>query len=245
MARSPVPTSATVPSNADPRNEGPLLSSLTSAGGRPDLGASFTSSPQIVTHRLAAPRGSRLARALLRLAGWELVFDGLPARQGVIIAYPHTSNWDFIVGVLAKWSLGLHFAFWGKDSLFRVPLFGRWLRWLGGVPVDRFNASGIVGEMARRFQWAREHDEFLWLALAPEGTRKYQPHWRSGFYQVTVQTGVPLGLVFFDYGRKRIGVERFLLLSGDRHADLAAIAQAYQNVSGKHPALAAPIVFKG
>lgn len=210
-----------------------------------DPSAHSTASPQIVTTRLPAARGSRLARALLRLAGWQLVYDGLPARQGIIIAYPHTSNWDFIVGVLTKWSLGLHFAFWGKDSLFRIPLFGPWLRWLGGIPVDRFNASGIVGEMAQRFQQARERDEFLWLALAPEGTRKYQPHWRSGFYQVAVQTGVPLGLAFFDYARKRIGVECFMLLSGDRDADLAAIAQAYQYASGKHPALAAPIVFKG
>jgi 1-acyl-sn-glycerol-3-phosphate acyltransferase len=203
------------------------------------------SSPQIVKTRLPAPRGSRLARALLRLAGWELVFDGLPARQGVMIAYPHTSNWDFIVGVLAKWSLGLHFAFWGKDTLFRVPGFGRWLRWLGGIPVDRFNARGIVGDMVDRFGRAREHDDFLWLALAPEGTRKYQAHWRSGFYQVAAQAGVPLALAFFDYRRKRIGVEVFLQLSGDREADVAAIAKAYAHATGKHPEWAAPIVLKG
>ena len=208
---------------------------------------SFRSSsrPQIITTRLPAPRGSRLARALLRLAGWELVFDGLPARQGVIIAYPHTSNWDFILAVLAKWSLGLRFAFWGKDTLFKVPLFGPWLRWLGGIPIDRFNASGIVGEMVERFETANAKDEFLWLALAPEGTRKYQPYWRSGFYQVAVQAEVPLALAFFDYQRKRIGVEVFLQLSGDREADLAAIAKAYEHASGKHPEWAAPIVLKG
>lgn len=224
MARSTVPTSATVPSRDK----------------------HFSSSPQIITTRLPAPRGSRFARALLRLAGWQLVFDGLPARQGVIIAYPHTSNWDFVVGILAKWSLGLHFAFWGKDALFKVPLFGTWLRWLGGIPVDRVNASGIVGEMAGRFQAARAKDEFLWLALAPEGTRRHQPHWRSGFYQVVLQSGVPLALAFFDYRRKRIGVGCFLNLSGDREADLAAIAEAYRDTAaGRHPSLAAPIVFRG
>lgn len=202
-------------------------------------------SPQIITTRLPATRGSRLARWLLHRAGWELVYDGLPARQGVMIAYPHTSNWDFIVGILTKWALGWHFAFWGKDTLFKVPLFGAWLRWLGGIPVDRFNASGIVGEMVRRFDAAREKDEFLWLALAPEGTRKYQPHWRSGFYQVAVQAQVPLALAFFDYQRKRIGVEVYLRLSGDREADLAAIASAYDRASGKRPEHAAPIVLKG
>jgi 1-acyl-sn-glycerol-3-phosphate acyltransferase len=188
--------------------------------------------------------GSSLARALLRLAGWRVQFDGLPARQGVLIAYPHTSNWDFVVGVLAKWAMGLPVTFWGKDSLFRVPLFGPWLRWLGGIPVDRFNASGVVSDMTSRFEQARAKDEFLWLALAPEGTRRWQPHWRSGFYQVALRAGVPLGLAFFDYGRKRVGVLGFVRLTGDRDTDLAAIGTAYAGVAGKHPALAAPIVFK-
>jgi 1-acyl-sn-glycerol-3-phosphate acyltransferase len=198
----------------------------------------------MLAERLPAPRGSRLARALLRLAGWELVFDGLPARQGVVIAYPHTSNWDFVVGVLAKWALGLQLAFWGKDSLFRVPLFGRWLRWLGGIPVDRFNACGVVADMTGRFREAREHDRYLWLALAPEGTRRYQAHWRSGFYQVAVDAGVPLGLAFFDFPHRQIGVKAFIRLSGDRDADLKAIAAVYDGVAGKHPELAAPIAFR-
>lgn len=202
------------------------------------------SSVELTGRRLPAPRGSRLARALLRLAGWELVFDGLPARQGILIAYPHTSNWDFVVGVLAKWSLGLHLSFWGKDSLFRLPLFGRWLRWLGGIPVDRFNASGIVADMVVRFRQACAQDDFLWLALAPEGTRRLQPHWRSGFYQVAVQAGVPVGLAFFDYRSKRVGVQDFLRLGGERQADLAAIAGAYDGVVGRHPGLAGPIVLK-
>ena len=188
--------------------------------------------------------GSRLARALLRAAGWRVQFDGLPARQGVLIAYPHTSNWDFVVGILAKWAMGLSVTFWGKDSLFRVPLFGAWLRWLGGIPVDRFNARGVVSDMARRFEQARDKDEFLWLALAPEGTRGYQPHWRSGFYQVALQAGVPLGLAFFDYRRKRVGVLGFVRLTGDREADLTTIGAAYDGVAGRHPALAAPVVFK-
>lgn len=178
---------------------------------------------------------------LLRWAGWQLVFDGLPARQGVIIVYPHTSNWDFIVGILAKWALGLQVAFWGKDSLFRVPVFGPWLRWLGGIPVDRSRANGIVGEMVARFQAARERDEFLWLALAPEGTRSHGPHWRSGFYQVARQAGVPVGLAFFDYRRRRVGLLGYLQLGGDRAADIAAIAGHYADAHGKRPEQAAPI----
>jgi 1-acyl-sn-glycerol-3-phosphate acyltransferase len=197
-----------------------------------------------VPERPVQLQGSRLARLALRLIGWELVFSGLPAGQGVLLGYPHTSNWDFVVSLLAKWGLGLNVHFWGKDSLFRIPVFGAWLRWLGGVPVDRSSANGVVGSMARRMAQARVDGEMFWLALSPEGTRKYQDSWRSGFYQLALQAEVPVGLMFFDYGRRRIGVDHFLRLSGDAAADLAAIATAYDGVRGKRPAQAAPIRLK-
>ena len=78
--------------------------------------------PVLLPERAVQLHGSRVARALLQLAGWRVVFDGLPARQGVLIVYPHTSNWDFVVGVLAKWCVGIPVTFWGKDSLFRLAL---------------------------------------------------------------------------------------------------------------------------
>jgi 1-acyl-sn-glycerol-3-phosphate acyltransferase len=185
--------------------------------------------------------GSVLAQAMLRLAGWRLRFKGLPARQGVLIVYPHTSNWDFVVGILAKWGIGITVTFWGKDSLFRLPLFGPWLRWLGGVPVDRASANGIVGQMARELVAAREQDRFLWLALAPEGTRRLASAWRSGFYHVAREAQVPLGLVFLDYGRREVGVEHFMMLSGDVAADMAQIRQHLSPRTGRHPERAAPI----
>ncbi len=189
-------------------------------------------------------RGSALARAVLGLAGWRVVFDGLPAAQGVIIVYPHTSNWDFVVGILAKWTVGIHVTFWGKDSLFRLPLFGRWLRYLGGVPVDRKNASGIVGQMAEALKQAKAEGRFLWLALAPEGTRSPGEGWRSGFYHVVTAAAVPLALVSLDYARREVGFRRFLELSGDPAADMAAIAQGFGAVHGRRPQHAAPIRFK-
>ena len=188
-------------------------------------------------------RGSRLARAVLRLFGWRVRFEGLPAAQGVAVAYPHTSNWDFVVGLLAKWAIGFPITFWGKDTLFRVPLFGAWLRWLGGIPVDRGAPQGIVGQMAARLREARERDEFLWLALAPEGTRSLTAGWRSGFYQVAVQADVPLALAFFDYGRKEVGVDSFWRLSGDRVQDIAVIAACLAERRGCRPQLASPIRF--
>jgi 1-acyl-sn-glycerol-3-phosphate acyltransferase len=194
-----------------------------------------------VTERPIQLQGSRLARGALRLAGWRVQFDGLPARQGVLIVYPHTSNWDFVVGVLAKWTIGIPLAFWGKDTLFDLPMFGRWMRWIGGVPVDRHNPSGAVGAMVSRFAVARERDEFLWLALSPEGTRSYRDSWRSGFYQVALQAGVPLGLAFFDYPERCVGVDSFIRLAGDVVSDMAAIEARLGRHLGCKPELAAPV----
>jgi hypothetical protein len=187
-------------------------------------------------------RGSRLALALLRLAGWQLDFNGLPARQGVLVVYPHTSNWDFPVGMLAKWAMGFPANFWGKDSLFRIPLFGRWLSWIGGVPVDRAAPGGIVPDMVQRLRAARERDDFYWLVLAPEGTRAWRPAWRSGFYRVTVGADVPLGLAHIDYARRRVGVHSCLRLSGEVEADMAEIARRLGPARGYRPEQASPIL---
>lgn len=186
-------------------------------------------------------RGSALARALLALAGWRVEFDGLPGRQGVVIVYPHTSNWDFVIGLLAKWTLGFPLSFWGKESLFRLPLFSHWMRWIGGVPVDRHNPRGVVGQMVDRFQAAKANDEFFWLALAPEGTRSHAPHWRSGFYQVASRAEVPLGLAYFDYARRVVSAQRFIRLSGDVDADMAVIEAYLGHRRGRKPHLAAPV----
>lgn len=186
-------------------------------------------------------RGSRLARGVMRLAGWRVQFDGLPTRQGVLIVYPHTSNWDFVVGLLTKWAIGIPVAFWGKDTLFAMPLFGRWMRWVGGVPVDRHNPRGAVGAMVSRFGEARQRDEFLWLALSPEGTRGYRDSWRSGFYQVALQAEVPLALAYFDYAERRAGIDSFIRLSGDVARDMAAIEARLGQRCGRKPELAAPV----
>ena len=186
-------------------------------------------------------QGSAVARGILKLTGWRLCFNGLPARQGVFVVYPHTSNVDFFFAILAKWAIGVPVTFWGKASLFKLPLAGRWLRWLGGVPVDRASANGIVGQMARELAAAREQGRFLWLALSPEGTRHHSQAWRSGFYHVAHQARVPVGLVFLDYARREVGVEHFLMLSGDKEADLAKIRQQLAHRAGRHPERAAPI----
>jgi 1-acyl-sn-glycerol-3-phosphate acyltransferase len=186
-------------------------------------------------------RGSRVARALLRLAGWRLQFDGLPAAQGVAVLYPHTSNWDFVIGILAKWATGMPVSFWSKDSMFRVALFGRWLRWLGGLPVHRDQRGGVVGQTVQAMQAAREEGRVLWLALTPEGTRARVDGWRSGFYHVALGAGVPVGLGVLDYGRRVVGIDSFWRLSGDPDADMATFALRLADCRGFHHRLAAPV----
>lgn len=186
-------------------------------------------------------RGSRFARWLLQLFGWRVVFEGLPTPQGVVIIYPHTSNWDFVVLVLAKWAVGLQASFWGKDTLFRIPLFGRWLRWIGGIPVLRNAPQGVVGQAIEALQQARQQGKILWLGLSPEGTRKPTARWRSGFYQTALGAQVPLGLVRLDYAQREVRVMDFVTLTGDSAHDMAQIRQAYAGVVAYRPAWMAPI----
>jgi len=186
-------------------------------------------------------QGNALARTLFGWLGWKIHFEGLPGRQGVLIVYPHTSNWDFFILILAKWAVGLPVKFWGKDSLFKLPLIGRWMRWVGGVPVERHAKQGAVGAMTRNLNEAKKADTFFWLALAPEGTRKWLPGWRSGFYQVAVRAQVPLGICCVNFPQKTVWVNRFLNLSGQPSDDMQRIAQALTGAVGKHPAQAAPI----
>lgn len=189
--------------------------------------------------------GSGLARRVLGWFGWQVLADGLPARQGIVIVYPHTSNWDFVVLLLAKWALGFSVKFWIKDTLFRIPLLGTWLRWLGGVAVNRRAAHGIVGSMVDTLKQNQAQDSFFWLALTPEGTRKWTPGWRSGFYQVARGANVPMGLCAIDYATKTVDVTRFYKLSGDVDADMQSIAQALSGTVGYHPESAAPIRIEG
>ena len=186
-------------------------------------------------------QGSRLARKLLQWAGWTVHFEGFPTLQGVIVGYPHTSNWDFVLMVLVKWATGLQVKFLAKDSLFRYPLFSRWLRHLGGVPIDRSAAHGVVAELVRMMREEQAQQRYFWLALSPEGTRKRTEGWKSGFYQVAVQTGVPVCLLRIDYGQQRVDFRQIVQLSGDLANDYARIAAAYEGVQGFHVAQAAPI----
>ncbi|WP_291914090.1 1-acyl-sn-glycerol-3-phosphate acyltransferase [Limnohabitans sp.] len=187
-------------------------------------------------------QGSRLARWTLKMLGWRLDFEGFPARQGVAIVYPHTSNWDFPIGMLAKWALGVPARFWGKDSLFKLPVIGAWMRWVGGIPIDRSSSRGVVGQMVHVFDQYKQNDQLLWLGLAPEGTRSFTPGWRSGFYQLALGAQVPLALVKLDWGQRRFSVVDFYDLTGQVERDYAHMAQVFEGVKGFHEHQMGPIL---
>jgi len=202
----------------------------------------LSTAPLVLTGPLQ-PHGreSRLARRVLGLFGWTVNAPGLPAEQGVILVYPHTSNWDFVIGLMAKWAIGIELRFWGKDSLFKAPLLGHWMRWIGGVGVDRSSSHGIVADTVRQMQAAAARGERFWLAAAPEGTRSLATGWRSGAYQVAVQAGVPVGLCYFDFREQVVSLTRFVRLTGDAQADFTAFADYFGQRVGKRPELASPI----
>jgi 1-acyl-sn-glycerol-3-phosphate acyltransferase len=194
------------------------------------------------THHPVQFQGSRLARWVLHRLGWRLEFEGFPARQGVAIVYPHTSNWDFPIGMLAKWALGIPAHFWGKDSLFKFPVLGAWMRWVGGIPIDRSSSRGVVGQMVHVLEAHKKNDQLLWLGLAPEGTRSLTPGWRSGFYQLAVGAKVPLALVKLDWGQRCFSVVDFYELTGQVDPDYAHMAQVFEGVKGFHEDQMAPIL---
>jgi 1-acyl-sn-glycerol-3-phosphate acyltransferase len=186
-------------------------------------------------------RGSALARNMLRLLGWKVHFQGFPTLHGIAVVYPHTSNWDAPVMFLAKWACGVQVMFWGKDTLFRIPLLGRWLRWIGGVPVNRTTKGGVVGQVVALFAHHQADNTYFWLGLAPEGSRRHNPGWRSGFYQTACKAQVPLCLIKLDYGLREISIRDFMHLTGDARIDMLAIAHIYEGVQGFVPANASPV----
>lgn len=182
----------------------------------------------------------RLALRALHALGWQMQFKPLPGPRGIAVVYPHTSNWDFVIGVLGKWTLNLPFRWLAKHTLFKIPLLGRWFTYLGGAPVDRSAPQGLIQAQAD----AMLKEDWYWVAITPEGTRGYKPSWKSGFYQLAMAAKVPLVLVYIDYPNKTLGLTEHVWLSGDEEQDMAAIRAGFAGHLGKHPELMAPIVLR-
>jgi 1-acyl-sn-glycerol-3-phosphate acyltransferase len=188
------------------------------------------------------PRLSLLRRAalgLLRLVGWRSVMVWPPEPRGVIIVYPHTSNWDFVIGMLFRIGHGLPANWIGKTEMFPWPFTGL-LKWLGGIPVDRKRAAGVLDALLEEFR----RRDWIWVAITPEGTRSHTEHIKSGFYQLAVAADVPVALGYIDYGSRTVGIDTYLRMSGDREADLAKIGEFYAGKRARRPELAGDLRFR-
>ena len=172
-------------------------------------------------------------RAILRLSGWQLRGD-LPARPPLIIAgAPHTSNWDFVFGMAAMLALGIRIQWLGKHTIFKRP-FRRLLINLGGIPVDRAAAAGVVPQAVQQF---RAQPDTV-LALAPEGTRARVENWKTGFLRIANAADVPVLPIGIDYRTRTFYIGRCFKTSGDHERDLAELKRYFARSSGKHPHLA-------
>ncbi len=172
----------------------------------------------------------RWAGIHLRLFGWRKEGQPPAIRKFVVIAAPHTTNWELPTALMFAFAFGIKIHWIGKDSLFRRP-FGTFFQWLGGIPVDRTKSHGMVQQIIQRF---REHEDFV-LVMVPEGTRTKTDHWRTGFYHIAVGAGVPIALGFLDYRRKRGGIGGVVTPTGDIDTDMRAIRAFYAGITGKHP----------
>jgi 1-acyl-sn-glycerol-3-phosphate acyltransferase len=179
-------------------------------------------------------RGGRLtpwlAGRILALAGWRVEGELPEVPKFVIIVAPHTTNWDFIIGVLAMFITDVRASWLGKHTIFRFPVAGL-LRWIGGEPIDRSARHGTVEQAIERFQARPE-----WvLALSPEGTRRRVERWRTGFYRIAVGAGVPIVPVAIDYRTRAVAIGAPVGPEQDEAAGVARIRSLFRKEMAKYP----------
>ncbi len=168
--------------------------------------------------------------------GWQLE-EKLPSeKKFVIIGAFHTSNWDFIIGILGMWALGLKASWVGKHTLFRGPL-GPLFRRMGGIPVDRTLPTGFIHRIAELYKSKQQ----MALTIAAEGTRSRTEYWKTGFYFIAVEADVPIALGYLDWGKKKLGIGGTLNPCGDIKRDFEIIRDFYRDKTGLRPENQGPI----
>ena len=170
------------------------------------------------------------SRMALRLTGWRVVGGAPTVPKYVLIAAPHTSNWDFPVALMVCFALRLRVYWMGKDSLF-PPLVGGVMRWLGGIPVNRARSGNLVQATVGAYN----SNARLIVIVPPEGTRSKVTQWKTGFYYIAQGAGVPIALGYLDFRKKEAGLSRMIQPSGDIAADMVEIQAFYAGITGKNP----------
>jgi len=182
----------------------------------------------VVRHVLRA-----LSLGFLKLAGWKILGRLPPgAEKSVLIAAPHTSNWDLPYTLMVAFSLRLTIYWMGKEQIFRFPFRGL-MMWLGGIPVQREKSNNLVAASVEAIKAASGP---LQLVVPPEGTRSKTRYWKTGFYHIAVGAQVPIVMAYMDYEKKISGLGPVFEPTGDLDADMAQIKAFYANFKGKNAA---------
>ncbi len=180
---------------------------------------------------------THLARLILRVTGWKYEGQLPDAPKFIIVAYPHTSNWDGPIVVVVAMAMRMKVNWLGKDSLFKSPLLARFFEWAGGIPIDRSSSHRALKSTVQAFQ----ERSTLALVISPEGTRQLQDAFKPGFYFLAQKANVPMMLGTFDYTRKLVMLGPVIYPTGDMHADMEPMVAFYQRGIGRYPEKATPV----
>lgn len=176
---------------------------------------------------LLTPLLRLLALLLLKLVGWRPIGEPPAEKRFVLIGAPHTSNWDFPLMLAVVLKLRLRLYWMGKDSLFRFP-FGGLMRWLGGIPVDRSKSNNTVDQIVRLYQ----SQDSLIILIPPEGTRSRVKRWKTGFYHIANNAGIPILMGYLDARHKEAGLADFFHPTNNPEEDMARIRAFYADKKG-------------
>ena len=170
-----------------------------------------------------------IAKFILWIFGWKMIGGAPDAKKLVLTIAPHTSNWDFVLGKLASWVTGVNTQIIIKKEMFTFFL-GPILKFWGAVPLDRSNTGSVVDDIVKLIN---EKDEFL-LAITPEGTRKRNPEWKTGFYRIAVGAKIPIYYAFIDFKTKTMGMSQRFDPTGDYEKDIIEIKNFFKDMEGYH-----------
>jgi len=176
------------------------------------------------------PRKGGLGKSILRLAGWKIEGELPNVPKFIHIVGPHTSNWDFPVGVLARMALGLDMRFMGKEALFE-GFQGKIMRSMGGIPVSLQRGLGETDRLAAEIKAA---DKYI-LTITPEGSRFLRTTWRTGYYFIAWKAGIPLVPVYFDFEKKIVGYGDSWMPTGDFNTDVQRVNDYFKNRAAYQP----------
>ena len=183
--------------------------------------------------------GHYVGRAFLAVTGWKVEGETPTAERTVIIAAPHTSNWDFVYLLAAAMVLKVRICWLGKQELFRPP-FGGIMRALGGIAVDRSRNTDLVRQVARHL-----HDHApISVVVPPSGTRSKAKHWRTGFYHIAQAADAEIVCGYLDYRRKVAGLGHRFMPTGDIAADMEPLREFYAPITARFPEYLTPVKLK-